>query len=137
MPGKTSTACSGGRRTGSERISPRPRIQRGFESTHTGTSAPVASAAAISRGSASDNWLACASRRSAAAASAEPPPRSAPAGSRLCKLKGAVELLGRFLVLLETEVRPAERIDDVAIVRALIDPPLEQSQPIVQVAAVI
>jgi octaprenyl-diphosphate synthase len=45
-PGLTSTAASVGKVRGSERMSPIPRMIRGRESRHTGTSAPAARAAA-------------------------------------------------------------------------------------------
>ena len=81
-PGLTSTANSRGRSSGADRTSPMPRIRRGFGSRHTGTSAPVACAACIRRGSSSATPLARARRRKAAAASAEPPPNPAATGKR-------------------------------------------------------
>ena len=86
-PGLTRTAGNLGRSIGGERISPMPRIERGRGSRQTGTSAPVARAAAISRGSSSAMRLARARSRSAAAASAEPPPNPAATGSRFAKAK--------------------------------------------------
>ncbi len=52
-----------------------PRISRARGSRHTGTSAPVARAACMSRGSSSAMLFAHARIRKAAAASAEPPPK--------------------------------------------------------------
>ena len=85
--GLTSTAGSRGRSSGSERISPMPRISRGRGSRQTGTSAPVARAAAITRGSSSAMRFARARSRMAAAASAEPPPSPAATGRRFDKTK--------------------------------------------------
>ena len=51
MPGLTSTACSGGSTSGSDNNSPVPRMMRARGSRQTGTSAPMAQAAACSRGS--------------------------------------------------------------------------------------
>ena len=86
-PGLTSTAGSRGSSSGSERISPIPRIRRGRGSRHTGTSAPVARAARMRRGSSSAMRFARASSRNAAAASAEPPPSPAATGKRFDRTK--------------------------------------------------
>ena len=64
-----------------------PRITRGRGSRHTGTSAPAARAASISRGSSPPMRFARASRRNAAAASAEPPPSPAATGRRFDSVK--------------------------------------------------
>src|SRR5262245_41158604 len=82
MPGLTSTANSRGNSSGSERISPVPRMNRGRGSRHTGTSAPVARAACARRASSGARRFARASSRKAAAASAEPPPSPAATGKR-------------------------------------------------------
>ena len=60
---------------------------RALEPTQTGTSAPVARAASITRSSSMESPLACASSRRAAAASAEPPPTPAATGNRLVRWK--------------------------------------------------
>ena len=86
-PGLTSTANSGGRRRVGPRSPPTPRIMRALEPTQTGTSAPVARAAAITRSSSMESPFACASNRRAAAASAEPPPTPAATGRRLVRWK--------------------------------------------------
>ena len=80
MPGLTSTAFSAGRASGSERISPVPRMIRARGSRQTGTSAPTARAAARNRASPGVISLSRASSRNAAAASDEPPPNPAAAG---------------------------------------------------------
>ena len=87
-PGLTRTAGSAGSATGADRISPTPRMMRALEARQTGTSAPVASAAAASAGWSAGMPLTRARSRSAAAASAEPPPMPAATGkffsSRKC-----------------------------------------------------
>ena len=79
-PGLTSTAGNGGRSSGGDSRSPTPRMMRGRDARHTGTSAPSSSAAAVNRGSSSASPFTRARRRNAAAASAEPPPMPAATG---------------------------------------------------------
>ena len=109
-------------------MSPIPRIKRGRGSRHTGTSAPVARAACMRRGSSSAMRFARASSRNAAAASAEPPPK--PGGDRqpfrqheTAELQ-AIDPLGERARRLEHEIvsdvacgrrgRPAHRQPQVA-----------------------
>src|SRR5262249_62137554 len=49
----------------------------------------------------------------------------------------AVKLLGRLFVISKPEMRPAERIDDVAIVGTLLDRLLDHPHPLVEVDALI
>ena len=86
-PGLTRIAGSRGRSRGAERISPMPRIRRGRGSRQTGTSAPVARAACVRRGSSPAILLARAMSRSAAAASLDPPPKPAATGRRFERAK--------------------------------------------------
>ncbi len=81
-PGFARIIGSRGSSRGLERISPMPRITRGRGSRQTGTSAPVARAACMRRGSSSGRRFVRASSRSAAAASLDPPPSPAATGSR-------------------------------------------------------
>ena len=86
-PGLTSSANSRGSSSGAERMSPTPRIRRARGSRHTGTSAPVARAACVRRGSSGAMRFARANSRKAAAASAEPPPSPAETGRRFDSVK--------------------------------------------------
>ncbi len=86
-PGLTRIAGSRGRSSGAERISPMPRIRRGRGSRQTGTSAPVAHAACMRRGSSLAIPFARAMSRSAAAASLDPPPKPAATGRRFERAK--------------------------------------------------
>ena len=79
--------ASGGNASGADKISPIPRMIRGRGSRQTGTSAPVARAAAATRSSFVGRSFKRASSRNAAAASDDPPPMPAATGSRLVRWK--------------------------------------------------
>src|SRR5829696_5493219 len=86
-PGLTRIPKRVGSPSGGPRRSPVPVMIRARPATHTGTSAPVACAAAITAGCSRSMPFTRASSRSAAAASDEPPPSPAATGSRFARPK--------------------------------------------------
>src|SRR5262245_41170327 len=53
------------------------------------------------------------------------------------ELNRTLELFGRFLVIAESVVGPAERVDDVAVVRALLDSLFDHLHAFVQLDALV
>ena len=53
------------------------------------------------------------------------------------ELDGALELLDRFLVIAGAEIGPAERVDDVAVIRPLLDGASDHVHALVEVHALV
>ena len=53
------------------------------------------------------------------------------------ELDGALEVLHRLLVIADPVIGPAERVDDVAVVGALLDRALDHAHALVEVDALV